>query len=168
MAIRIINMRPSKHARLPAAGYIDLSLRNHLCFSALRDEYGCAFHLGTIVRTLFVSFYLFDAGYGDGNLADYSEADLRLSELAMSRNLQASYRLSAHAVEPTARLLTLFDTQLQAAPLNELIEAHRRADRNINAPPEERLSIDELVQRSRRRVKMNRDRPATNFPRTQG
>ncbi|SEK12304.1 hypothetical protein SAMN05192539_105712 [Paraburkholderia diazotrophica] len=67
-------------------------------FQCFANEYGSAFHLGTIVRTLFVSFYLFVAGYGDGNLADYSKADLRLSELAMARNVGARYRLGAHAV----------------------------------------------------------------------
>jgi hypothetical protein len=150
MTLRVRNIPQRGHARLSTAALIDLSLRNHLCFSTLRTEHGAAFHLGTIVRTMFASFFLFDAGYGDGNLLIYSEVDLMLSELATSTKLDAHYSLGAHAVEPTARLLAVYDNQLQTAPLVELVAAHQRAERNFHASPEERLSIPTLIQRSRR------------------
>ncbi|MPW20425.1 conserved hypothetical protein [Paraburkholderia piptadeniae] len=157
MALRVRSIPQRGHGTLSTAALIDLSLRNHLCLSTLRTEHGAAFHLGTIVRTMFASFFLFDAGYGDENVLIYSEVDLMLSELATSAKLDAHYSLGAHAEEPTARLLAVYDNQLQTAPLVELVAAHQRAERNFHASPEERLSIPTLIQRSkRRRTEMRR------------
>ncbi|QCP52529.1 hypothetical protein FAZ95_25530 [Trinickia violacea] len=151
MALRARDIAQPVKSRLSDAVIIDLSLRNHLSLSALRSEHGCAFHLGIIVRTMFASFYLFDAGFGDGNLSIYIDTDRSLGELAMSRSLASSYSLGPHAFETTARLLELYDSQLRTAPFDELIAAHQRAERNFHASAERRLSIPALVQRSRRR-----------------
>lgn len=156
MALRVRNTTQRVAVRLSAAAIIDLSLRNHLCFSALRTEHGTAFHLGVIVRTMFASFYLFDAGFGNEDLSIYTEADLNLGELAMSRSLESRYSLKSNAVQPTARLLALYDHQLHTAPLDALAAAHQRAECNFNASPEGRLSIPALVQRSQRRRLENR------------
>jgi hypothetical protein len=151
MALRVRNIPHRTAIRLSTAVLIDLSLRNHLCLSVLQTEHGTAFHLGTIVRTMFASFYLFDAGFGDGDLSTFTEADILLGELAMSRSLESSYRLRSHAVQPTARLLALYDNQLQTAPLVELVSAHQRAERNFHASSDVRLSIPVLIQRFQKR-----------------
>ncbi|WP_154678052.1 hypothetical protein [Paraburkholderia nodosa] len=150
MASRVRKVPQTVTGRLSNATLTDLSLRNHLSLNALSSENGAAFHLGTIVRTMFASFYLFDAGFGDGDLSVYTDADTSLGELATSRSLESSYRLEPHAVQATARLLELYDSQIQTAPLDELISAHARAHGNFQASPEQRLSIPALVQRCQR------------------
>ncbi|SIT51377.1 conserved hypothetical protein [Paraburkholderia piptadeniae] len=150
MAARVRKIPQTVTGRLSNAALTDLSLRNHLSLNALSSKHGAAFHLGSVVRTMFASFYLFDAGFGDGNLSIYTDADSSLRELATSRNIESSYRLGSHAVQATARLLELYDSQLQTAPLDELIAAHQRAEGNFHASPERRLSIPELVQRCQR------------------
>lgn len=140
---------------LSDAALVDLSLRNHLSLYALRSEHGAAFHLGTIVRTMFASIYLFDAGFGDGNLSIYIDADISLGELATSWCLESGYSLGPQAVQATAQLLELYDNQLRTAPLDELIAADQRAERNFKASPDGRLSIPALVQRCRRRPQKN-------------
>jgi len=152
MALRVQKTSQQMAAKLSTATFVDRSLRNHLCFMALHTEYGTAFHLGMIVRTMFASFFLFDSGFGDADLSIYSEADLNLGKLAASRGIESPYSLESHAVQPTARLLALYDNQLQTAPLGELVMAHQRAERNFQAVPEKRLSISTLVQRCQRRL----------------
>jgi hypothetical protein len=133
---------------LPTSALVEESLRNHLCFCALRTEHGKAFHLGTIVRTMFASFYLFEAGYGLCEAAVFSDAEEKFVTVALETRLDASFSLRADAVRPTARLLELYDRQLQIAPISSLIELHRKADLNLRAAPHERLSIAALLQRA--------------------
>jgi hypothetical protein len=140
------------HTGLSTTALIDVSLRNHLCLLALRTEYGCGFHMGTIVRTMFASFFLFDAGFGKGEISTFSEVDLHLGEAVTSARKERPWTLQAKAVEPTTKLLKLYDSQLQTAPLTELVKAHQRAEQNFQAAPEVRLSIAALVQRSKRKT----------------
>jgi hypothetical protein len=130
------------------AALVELSLRNHLCFLALRTEHGTAFHLGTIVRTMFNSFFLFDAGFGTGKVSTFTDADLALGEIVSSGGPNRRWSVNASAATPIAQLLRLFDSQLQTTPVNEIVAANRRAEANFKAPLEQRLSIPELVQRS--------------------
>ena len=148
MALPTPIRQQAKTTRVNTAALTELSLRNHLCFVALRTEHGTAFHLGTIVRTMFESFFLFDAGFGKGDVATYTEADLKLGEVILSISPGRPWNLSSDSVSPVARLLSLFDSQLQTAPVNEIVAAHRRAEANFQAPSEQRLSIAALVQRS--------------------
>jgi hypothetical protein len=129
-----------------------MSLRNHLCFSALRTEHGTAFHLGTIVRTMFASYFLFDAGFGIGDLSTFAEVDLRLGETLLNAQPQRPWSLTAAAITPVSSLLKLYDSQLQTAPVNDLLIAHKRAERNFQAPLQEQLSIAALIQRSVRKT----------------
>jgi len=99
---------------------------------------------------MFASFYLFDAGFGVGHPSIYAEADAWLGELANSRNVESGYRLGPLAVQATARLLELYESQLQTAPIDKLIEAHQQAQDNFQAPLERRSSIPALVQRCQR------------------
>jgi hypothetical protein len=133
------------------AALIDLSLRNHLRFNILRTEHGRAFHLGTIVRTLFASFFPFDAGFGDGDISIFANADACIGEAAVFTTLDAPFSLKANALTPTARLLALYDQQLQTAPLIDVVTAHQLAERNLGAMPHERRSIAALLQQSSRR-----------------
>lgn len=145
-----ICIAPRAHTiELSTATLVDLSLRNHLCFFSLRTEHGTAYHLGTIVRTMFASFFLFEAGFGISEMSLFSEVDIKLGEAILSKHPERPWSLKANALEPTARLLRLYDSQLQTAPLIELVAAHQRAELNFQAPPHERLSIAALVQRSK-------------------
>jgi hypothetical protein len=99
---------------------------------------------------MFASFFLHDAGFGIGELSVFADLDLRLGELALSHRPGHSFSLTASAVLPVAQLLRIYDSQLQTAPLYELVAAHQRAERNFQAPPETRLSLAALIQRSKR------------------
>jgi hypothetical protein len=144
-------MRDGRALRIPTSALIEESLRNHLCLYALRTEHGKAFHLGTIVRTMFASFFLFEAGYGSGDTSIFSEADDKFTSLALNTKPDASFNLRADAVSPTARLLALYDMQLQIAPVLSLVDAHRKAGNNLRAAAQEQLSIAALIQRTMRR-----------------
>ncbi|MGF6641718.1 hypothetical protein [Paraburkholderia sp. MM6662-R1] len=135
--------------RINRAALMELSLRNYLCLFALQTEHGTAFHVGTIVRTMFDSFFLFDAGFGEGDLATYTAVDLKLGEVVLSFFPGRPWRLSSDAVLSVARLLNLFDNPLQTAPVSEIVTAHRLAEANFQAPSDKRLSIAALVQSSK-------------------
>ncbi|WP_408530719.1 hypothetical protein [Paraburkholderia nemoris] len=148
MALRVRKVPQKVTARLSPTAFIDVSLRNHLSLTALCTEHGAAFHLGTIVRTMFASIFLFDAGFGEADPSIYTKADRSLAKLATSRSLKSHYRLDPHEAEHAARLLAVYDLQLQTAPLEALVAAHQLAESNFHASSEERLSIPEIVQRS--------------------
>ena len=128
---------------------IDDSLRNHLCFLALRTENGKAFHLGTLVRTMFASYYLLEAGYGVGETEIFTDADEIFTSIAVRTPLDAPFTLHADAVLPTAKLLELYDKQLQIAPVLSLVHAHQKVKMNLGAAPHEQLSIAALIQRAK-------------------
>ncbi|BAO88982.1 uncharacterized protein BRPE67_BCDS10680 [Caballeronia cordobensis] len=106
--------------------------------------------MGAIVRTMFASFYLYDAGFGDADLSLFSEVDHCLGE-SVSSDLDAPWNLRSNAIPPTARLLALYDNQLQTTPIRELMTGHQQAEENFRSPPQKRLSIAALVQRSQRK-----------------
>ncbi|WP_233852924.1 hypothetical protein [Paraburkholderia sp. HD33-4] len=138
---------------LPTSKLIDLSLRNHLCLAVLRSEHGKAVHMGMIVKTMFSSFFIFDAGFGKGDVSIFLAADESLSQREMPK-LDSPWSLRSSAMGPTARLLALYDEQLQTTPLRDLMEGHQRAIENFAAPPQWRLSIPALVQRYRKRKRV--------------
>ncbi|TDG03572.1 hypothetical protein E1N52_33635 [Paraburkholderia guartelaensis] len=157
MALRVRKTPKNLTCRLSNAALIDLSLRNHLSLLALDSDFGTAFHLGTIIRTMFASFFLFDAGFGDGDASVYTDADQILGELAMNRSIDCRFALGPHAFQATARLLKHYDSQLWAAPLGELIAAHQRSECNFQESPERRLDIPALIQQSTR-IRQESDR----------
>jgi len=85
--------------RLPTSALVELSLRNHLCFAALRSEHGKACHMGTIVRTMFVSFFLFESGFGEGDVSIFVDVDESLGE-CMAHDLDAPWSLRSNAIPP--------------------------------------------------------------------
>jgi hypothetical protein len=137
---------------LSPADQTQLSLRNHLCLVALGTEHRTPFHLGTIIRTMFDSFFLFEAGFGHGSISTYIDADLSLGYAASSAHSRRAWSLHSDAVRPISRLLEIFDRQLQVAPFTQIVNAHKRTDANFRAPPEERQSIAVLVECSTRNI----------------
>ncbi|ABO59560.1 hypothetical protein Bcep1808_6671 (plasmid) [Burkholderia vietnamiensis G4] len=136
-------------ARLSPTSLVHISLRNHLCVVALRSQYGRAFHLGTLVRTMFECFYLYEAGYGDADPAVFSRADAELGSLSLLALEQNRYFLSEPGFRAAVSLLELYDRQLQHTPLQSLIKACEKADRNFRAEETKRMPMEALVQRLR-------------------
>lgn len=102
--------------------------------------------MGSIVKTMFSSFFLFEAGFGKGDVSIFLQADEGLGA-SLSSSLDSPWSLHSSAIKPLVRLLELYDSQLQTTPVCELVVAHQRATKNFNALPHERLSISALVQR---------------------
>jgi hypothetical protein len=152
MLISSRNARSSRAGRLSSADFIELSLRNHLCLVALCTEHRAPFHLGTIVQTMFDSFFLFEAGFGRADVSTYTDVDLQLSAAASAIRSGLVQGPNADAVKPISRLLMLFDSQLQVAPIAEIVSAHKKAKTNFLASPEQQQSIATLVQRSKRSI----------------
>lgn len=144
--MNVIEGFSSRRARLSPASFVRLSLRNHLCIVALRGPHGKPFHLGTIVRTMFECFYLYEAGYGDADPAVFIAADQELGSLSQSALENSRYFLDEAGFRATLSLLELYDRQLEHAPLQAVIDSSKKADRNFNAGESKRRPIPELVQ----------------------
>jgi hypothetical protein len=131
--------------KLSRAGFVKISLKNHLCLLALRKGCGFNFHLGTIVRTVFESFFLAQNGYGTQDLSIYQNVGEQLGDIAEA-TMQGTLRtLNAQAGRAIGELLAVYDRQLESAPIGQLVSAHERAEENFNASPDERKSINTLV-----------------------
>ena len=136
-------------AQVSLAVIVQISLRNHLCVVALRSPHGKAFHLGTLVRTMFESFYLYEAGYGIGDVAVFAAVDRELGKLSLQVVAGARYVLDDDAFSAATALLSLYDQQVEQAPLHALVEAYRKSEVNFHADEAKRMSIVQLMRRLR-------------------
>jgi len=145
------------HQKLSHAGFVKISLKNHLCLLALREGCGQSFHLGTIVRTAFESFFLAQKGLGTLDLAVYAKVGDHLAEFHASSARRGSVELRREAAHVMGQLLAVFDIQLLSAPLNVLLAAYQQAETNFNAAPHERKSLNSLVAMEQVRRMYQRD-----------
>ncbi|TDG03559.1 hypothetical protein E1N52_34125 [Paraburkholderia guartelaensis] len=141
-------------AQVPLAAFIQISLRNHLCVVALRSPHGKAFHLGTLVRTMFESFYLYEAGFGIRDVAVFAAVDRHLCALSLQVAGGASYFLDDDAFSAATELLSLYDQQIKDAPLGAIVDAHTKSKLNFEADEAKRMSIPQLVRRLQARRAM--------------
>lgn len=130
---------------LTRAGFVKISLKNHLCLLALRKGCGSNYHLGTLVRTVFESFFLAQSGYGTTDLSVYPEVGEKLAQFTASCTKGKLRKLSVEASRVVGALLAIYDRQLEHAPLGLLVSAHDRAEENFSAAPSERKSLNTLV-----------------------
>jgi hypothetical protein len=114
---------------LPESAVREASLARHLSWAACKKEAGSAYLVNEMVRLVYLTFYVQDAGYGDTDLRVYVQA-----EAALERCLERAERESVWRFEPDdaplfEAILRQGDRQLDGVPTYVYMDACERLDR---------------------------------------
>ncbi|CAL8481749.1 Fis family transcriptional regulator (plasmid) [Caballeronia sp. S22] len=114
---------------LPESAVREASLARHLTWVACKQEAGSAYLVNELVRLVYLTYYVQDAGYGDTELTVYARA-----EAALERCLEKAERDSVWRFEPDdaalfEAILRQGDRQLDGAPSYVYMDACARLDR---------------------------------------
>lgn len=124
---------------------VDISLRNFLCLSTLKEGRATAFHLGSIVRIGFVLAYLRRLGYLTLTPKQFRRAERGFSRATERFQRIARWELEDEELESARQVVHAFDICLAGVPLTVLAHAHRYANANLSAPLPRRLSMSTLA-----------------------
>lgn len=147
MAKTIPFPRPSDAARarrsktmllpIPRATADALALQVHLALSALRGDTATSGDARTLLQTQVLALTIANAGYGSLTPDEARRADDALIACFERGNREGVWRVDSEAFDALARIVTVYDGQLQSAPLWVLSEASERLDR-MSAGDDER------------------------------
>ncbi|PRY04825.1 hypothetical protein [Paraburkholderia sp. BL25I1N1] len=126
-----VRRKPLGKAKLlpHTATYVrEQSLRWHLALAAFQAGKGNGELLAKLVKTLYLAWYLQQAGFGALGRDLYLEAERILDAAARSATREI-WRIAAADCGPITRLLDLHEQQLQTAPVFAVDEAELRVVR---------------------------------------
>jgi hypothetical protein len=103
----------------------ELVLHNHLALAAFRSGQGNGDLLAELVKALYVTWYLQEAGYGALGHALYIGAERILDHAARNAS-KGIWLIEANDCLPITRLLDLHEQQLLSAPVHAVNEARAR------------------------------------------
>lgn len=105
------------------------SLRSHLALEALRVGSGNGHLLSELIHVLYVAWYLQQAGFGTTDSALFAQAEQALERSAARARSEDIWQLADNDALALGRLLTLYDAQLQQAPVNVMLTVRKRIAR---------------------------------------
>jgi hypothetical protein len=113
---------------MPCTAANDLALQVHLALSALRlggslDDARALLHAHVLAQSIA------DAGYGTFEAAQIQAADAALLQCFERGNTGGGWQLDPSEFEALAHVITVYDAQLQSAPMWVLAEASDRLER---------------------------------------
>lgn len=106
-----------------------LALQVHLALSALRGENATSGDARTLLQTQVLALTIANAGYGELAPEEARRADEVLIACFERGNREGIWRIDAAAFDVLARIVTVYDRQLQSAPMWVLAEASEQLDR---------------------------------------
>ncbi|WP_322012291.1 hypothetical protein [Paraburkholderia sp. J12] len=113
---------------IPRASANELALQVHLALASLRAG-GSDRDAQALLHAHVLSTSMADAGYGTLTQAQVCEADAALLACYERGRTGDGWRLEGAAFDALAAIVTVYDEQLQRAPLWVLTEASERLDR---------------------------------------
>jgi len=114
---------------LPESASRELALANHLTFVACKGSAGSAYLVNELIRMVYLTFYIQDAGYGDTDLIVYARAESALERCLTRAERDGAWQLDAHDASLFEAILRQADWQLDRAPCHCLIDARERLER---------------------------------------
>jgi hypothetical protein len=115
--------------QIPHATADALALQVHLALSALRGDRATGNDAKTLLQTQVLSLTIANAGYGELTQEEASRADQALVACFARGNRDGVWRIDEEGFDALARIVSVYDGQLQSAPLWVLAEASERLER---------------------------------------
>jgi hypothetical protein len=106
-----------------------MALANHLSFVACRDGAGTAYLFNELIRLVYITFYVQDAGFGDTDLIVYAQAEGALERSMQHAESERVWRLDSSHLPLFEAVLRESDRQLASAPRHAHLGARERLDR---------------------------------------
>ncbi|BCQ28158.1 hypothetical protein NK8_63470 (plasmid) [Caballeronia sp. NK8] len=114
---------------LPVDAARTMALANHLSFVACRDGAGTAYLLNELIRLVYITFYVQDAGFGDTDVIVYARAEAALERSVQRAESERVWRLDPGDLPLFETVLREADRQLASAPRHAHFGAQQRLDR---------------------------------------
>jgi hypothetical protein len=107
----------------------EISLVNHLSFAACRSGAGSAYLFNELIRLVYLSFYVQDAGFGDTDLMIYARVEVAIERSLERAESGRAWMLGAEDLPLFEAVLRESDRQLAHAPRHVHIGARERLER---------------------------------------
>lgn len=104
-------------------------MRHHLALAALKAGGGNAHLLTDLIRVVYITWYLQQAGFGATDPGLYGDAERALVRCAVGAAEKNVWQLDHVDVPVLERMLALHDWQLERAPLGAMVEVQKRLTR---------------------------------------
>ncbi|WP_087039377.1 hypothetical protein [Caballeronia arvi] len=114
---------------MPECAAREISLANHLGFVACRSGAGSAYLFNELIRLVYLSFYVQDAGFGDTDLMIYARVEAAIERSLKRAESGRAWMLDAVDLPLFEALLRESDRQLAHAPRHVHIGARERLER---------------------------------------
>lgn len=123
----------SKALQLPptAESVRALSLRHHLALAALKAGSGNSPLLTELIRVVYVTWYLQEAGFGAIDPSHYVEAERALARCGVRAAAENVWQFNDADTPALERVLALHDWQLQRTPISAMCEVQKRLTRFV-------------------------------------
>ncbi|HTH60646.1 MAG TPA: hypothetical protein VL689_10890 [Paraburkholderia sp.] len=115
--------------QIPRATADALALQVHLALSALRGGSATANDARTLLQTQVLALTIANAGYGGLTPDEVRRADEALIACFERGNRDGVWHIDGESFEALSRIVTVYDGQLQSAPMWVLADASARLDR---------------------------------------
>jgi hypothetical protein len=114
---------------MPDCAAREISLANHLGFVACRSGAGSAYLFNELIRLVYLSFYVQDAGFGDTDLMIYARVEAAIERGLERAESGRAWMLDAEDLPLFEAVLRESDRQLVHAPRHIHIGARERLER---------------------------------------
>jgi hypothetical protein len=131
-------MRPMAPARAD-----EISLDYHMTLEALRSGVGDQYHIGSMAQAIYMAMLLNQRGYGVAGPELFRDAEKVILCCRKAKLETGVYVVDQDAYTLLGQILTLFDQQLTAVPVGELMTASDRLKQIFSAANAQRDGVDE-------------------------
>lgn len=107
----------------------EVSLANHLALVACKGSGGSAYLVNELVRLVYVTYYVQEAGYGETDLLAYSRAEAALNRCHSRAETAGIWRIDPPDVPLFEEILRQADRQLERVPCHHLLDARERVEK---------------------------------------
>jgi hypothetical protein len=114
---------------MPECAAREIALVNHLSFAACRSGAGSAYLFNELIRLVYLSFYVQDAGFGDTDLMIYARVEAAIERSLERAESGRAWMLDADDLPLFEAVLRESDRQLVHAPRHIHIGARERLER---------------------------------------
>jgi hypothetical protein len=107
----------------------EVSLAQHLTWVACKGKAGSAHLINELVRLVYLTYYVQDAGYGDTDPVVYARAEAALERCLKRAERERIWRLEPDDAPLFEAILRQADSQLEWAPRYVHVDARERLER---------------------------------------
>jgi len=100
-----------------------LCLTHHLSLVACRGDAGNDFFMSQLVRSLYMTYFLWRDGFGKAMPKLFEDAEGALESNRSKGRNSGVWRMGSECVEIIGKVLLIHDDQLAAAPLHRVLQA---------------------------------------------